>query len=128
VKEDYTREVLGVYSIPGESTSGWQGVLHDIKQRGVEKIGLMISDNLSGLDRVISLIYRNTEHQKCVIHFKRNLLNKVESKHKKEVTNDLKEVFNLDLTNDTTDESALTLLSKVAMDKEDGYMKYPIYV
>jgi transposase-like protein len=23
--------------------------------------------------------------------------------------------------------SALTLLSKVAMDKEDGYMKYPIY-
>lgn len=25
-------------------------------------------------------------------------------------------------------ESALTLLSKVAMDKEDGYMKYPIYV
>lgn len=52
----------------------------------------------------------------------------MESKHKKEVTNDLKEVFNLDLTNDTTDESALTLLSKVAMDKEDGYMKYPIYV
>ena len=24
-------------------------------------------------------------------------------------------------------ESALTLLSKVAIDKEDGYMKYPIY-
>ena len=24
-------------------------------------------------------------------------------------------------------ESALTLLSKVAMDKEEGYMKYPIY-
>ena len=24
-------------------------------------------------------------------------------------------------------ESALTLLSKVAMDKEDGYMRYPIY-
>ena len=24
-------------------------------------------------------------------------------------------------------ESALTLLSKVAMDKEDGYMSYPIY-
>ena len=24
-------------------------------------------------------------------------------------------------------ESALTLLSKVAMDKEDGYMKYPVY-
>jgi len=200
VKEDYTREVLGVYSIPSESASGWQEVLQDIKQRGVEKIGLMISDNLSGLDRVIPLIYRNTEHQKCVIHFKRNILNKVASKHKEEVANDLKEVFNLDLTNDTVDkafdrldifaekwrkkyrhignisynqmnellftytkyhpkirrmiyttnwierlnkefkrtfkirnsmpnyESALTLLSKVAMDKEDGYMKYPIYM
>ena len=25
-------------------------------------------------------------------------------------------------------ESALTLISKVAMDKEEGYMKYPIYI
>lgn len=199
VKEDYTREVLGIVNIPSESASGWQEVLMDIKQRGVEKIGLIISDNLTGLDKVIPLVYRNTAHQKCVVHLKRSILNKVASKHKEEVAEDLKDVFDLDLSNDTVDkafgrlvvfadrwrkkyrhignlaynennelyftytnyhpkirrmiyttnwierlnkefrrtfkirnsmpniESALTLLSKVAMDKEDGYMKYPIY-
>jgi len=199
VKEDYTREVIGIVNIPSESASGWQEVLLGIKQRGVEKIGLIISDNLTGLDKVIPLVYRNTAHQKCVVHLKRNILNKVASKHKEEVTQDLKNVFDLDLSNDTvskafdrldifTDkwrkkyrhignlsynemnelyftytnyhpkirrmiyttnwierlnkefrrtfkirnsmpnyQSALTLLSKVAMDKEDGYMKYPIY-
>lgn len=199
VKEDYTREVIGIVNMPSESASGWQEVLIGIKQRGVEKIGLIISDNLTGLDKVIPLIYRNTAHQKCVVHLKRNILNKVASKHKEQVAQDLKDVFDLDLKNDTVSqafdrldifagkwrkkyrhignlsdnemnelyftytkyhpkirrmiyttnwierlnkefrrtfkirnsmpnfESALTLLSKVAMDKEDGYMKYPIY-
>ena len=199
VKTDYTREVIAIESIPSESATGWKEVLLNIQQRGVEKIGLIISDNLTGLDTVIPLVYKNTEHQKCVVHLKRNILNKVASKHKEEVAIDLKEVFNLDSTNDTiitaferlinfsnkwkkkykhigaladnemnelyftylnyhpkirrmiyttnwierlnkefrrtfkirnsmpSATSALTLLSKVAMDKEDGYMKYPIY-
>ena len=199
VKTDYTREVIAIESIPSESATGWKEVLINIQQRGVTNIGLIISDNLTGLDAVIPLVYKNTEHQKCVVHLKRNILNKVASKHKEEVAIDLKGVFNLDSTNDTITEafdrltnfsnkwkkkykhignlatnemnelyftylnyhpkirrmiyttnwierlnkefrrtfkirnsmpnaaSALTLLSKVAMDKEDGYMKYPIY-
>jgi transposase-like protein len=101
VKEDYTREVIGIINIPSESASGWQEVLQNIKQRGVEKIGLIISDNLTGLDKIIPLVYRDTAHQKCVVHLKRNILNKVASKHKEEVAEDLKDVFDLDLTNET---------------------------
>lgn len=199
VKEDYTREVLGIVNIPSESATGWREVLESIKLRGVKKIGLIISDNLTGLDTVIPLVFKEVAHQKCVVHLKRNILNKVASKHKEEVANDLKEVFNLDLVNDTINnafdrldnfaekwrknykhignlsfnqmnelyftytnyhpkikrmiyttnwierlnkefrrtfkirnsmpnyESALTLLSKVAMDKEETYFKYPIY-
>ncbi len=199
VKTDYTREVMAIVNIPSESASGWKDVLMELNQRGVKRIGLIISDNLTALDTVVSLVYKNTEHQKCVVHLKRNILNKVASKHKEEVAADLKEVFNLDDHQDniinafkrlisfsnkwkkkykhigylgdnemnelyftylnyhpkirrmiyTTNwierlnkefrrtfkirnsmpsaESALTLLSKVAMDKEDGYMKYPIY-
>lgn len=199
VKTDYTREVIGIVNIPSESATGWKEVLQTIKKRGVKKIGLIISDNLTGLDTVVPLVYKNTEHQKCVVHLKRNILNKVASKHKEQVAEDLMEVFNLDIVKDSIDkafkrlddfsnkwrkqykhignlslnpsnelyftyinyhpkirrmiyttnwierlnkefrrtfkirnsmpnfESALTLLSKVAMDKEDGYMKYPIY-
>lgn len=199
VKEDFTREVIGIVNIPSESASGWKDVLNSIKQRGVKKIGLIISDNLTGLDTVVPLVFKNAAHQKCVVHLKRNILNKVASKHKEEIANDLKEVFNLDLAEDTVAnafirldafadkwrknykhignlsfnpmnelyftythyhpkirrmiyttnwierlnkefrrtfkirnsmpnyESALTLLSKVAMDKEETYFKYPIY-
>lgn len=200
VKEDYTREVLGIVNIPSESASGWKEVLQNIKQRGVKKIGLIISDNLTGLDTIIPLIYKNTKHQKCVVHLKRSILNKVSSKNKVEVAQDLKEVFNMDELNDSLEkakmrlsifalkwkskyrhigdldknemnelyftyllfnpkiwrmiyttnwierlnkefrrtfkirnsmpnyQAALTLISKVAMDKEEGYMKYPIYM
>jgi transposase-like protein len=199
VKTDYTREVMAIVSIPSESATGWKDVLRGLKQRGVQKIGVIISDNLTALDRVVPLVYQQTAHQKCVVHLKRSILNKVASKHKVEVAADLKVVFNLDLSEDTikqafnrltlfadkwnkkykhignladnemnelyftylnyhpkirrmiyttnwierlnkefrrtfkirnsmpSAESALTLLSKVAMDKEDGYMKYPIY-
>lgn len=199
LKEDYTREVIGIVNIPSESATGWKEVLESIKGRGVKNIGLIISDNLTGLDTVVPLVFKDATHQKCVVHLKRNILNKVASKHKEEVANDLKEVFNLDLAEDniakafarlgdfadkwrkvykhiegltanpmnelyftytlyhpkirrmiyTTNwierlnkefrrtfkirnsmpsyESALTLLSKVAMDKEETYFKYPIY-
>ena len=199
VKTDYTREVMAIVNIPSESATGWKETLKSLKLRGVEQIGLIISDNLTALDSVVPLVYQNTEHQKCVVHLKRSILNKVASKHKEELAADLKEVFDMDDHQDniidafkrltsfsnkwkkkykhigdlanyemnelyftylnyhpkirrmiyTTNwierlnkefrrtfkirnsmpspESALTLLSKVAMDKEDGYMKYPIY-
>jgi len=199
VKEDYTREVLGIVNIPSESAPGWKQVLQNIQQRGVQKIGLIVSDNLTGLDQIIPLVYKNTRHQKCVVHLKRSILNKVSSKDKIEVAEDLKEVFNLENSNDNIEkatgrlhvfsskwrktyrhignldknemnelyftyllyhpkiwrmiyttnwierlnkdfrrtfkirnsmpnyQSALTLISKVAMDKEDTYFKYPIY-
>lgn len=74
VKEDYTREVIGIINIPSESATGWKEVLQSIKTRGVQKIGLIISDNLTALDTVIPLVFRDVAHQKCVVHLKRNIL------------------------------------------------------
>nr|WP_159244706.1 IS256 family transposase [Tenacibaculum maritimum] len=100
VKEDYTREVIGIVNIPSESASGWKEVLTSIKRRGIQKIGLIIPDNLTGLDTIIPLVFKNAAHQKCVVHLKRNILSRVASKHKEQVAEDLKEVFNLDLSKD----------------------------
>lgn len=101
LKDDYTREVIGIVNIPSESATGWKEVLGSIKERGVKNIGVIISDNLTGLDGVIPLVFKNAAHQKCAVHLKRNILNKVASKHKEEVAHDLKEIFNLDLAEDS---------------------------
>lgn len=79
LRTDYTREVMAIVSIPSESASGWKEVLLTIQQTGVSKIGLIISDNLTGLDTVIPLVFKNTVHQKCVVHLKRNILNNLNS-------------------------------------------------
>ena len=73
LKEDFTREVLGIINIPQESASGWQEVLEDIKSRGVAQVGLFVFDDLTGLDTVIGKVYSSSMQQKCIIHFQRNL-------------------------------------------------------
>ena len=79
---------------------GWQLALENIKDRGVKSIGLIVSDNLTGLDKAIPKVY-NTPHQKCIVHFTRNVLVQVHHKHKQAVADDLKKVFDLNIYDDT---------------------------
>lgn len=102
LKEDYTREVIGLISIPTESATGWKLALEDIKQRGVKSIGLIVSDNLTGLDAAIPAVY-NTPHQKCILHFTRNVLAQVHTKHRQAVADDFKKVFDLNLYDDNVE-------------------------
>jgi transposase-like protein len=100
LKEDYTREVIGLLSIPTESALGWQQALEDIKERGVKSIGLIVSDNLTGLDNAIPKVFK-TQHQKCVVHFIRNVLAQVHPKHKEAFASDFKDIFNLNIIEDS---------------------------
>lgn len=57
LKEDYTKEVLGIINIPQESASGWQEVLESIKSRGVKKVGLFVFDGLTGLGAAVGKVF-----------------------------------------------------------------------
>lgn len=96
LKEDYTREVLGIVNIPQESATGWQEVLEDIKARGVKKVGLFVFDDLTGLDTVIGKVYSQSMQQKCVLHFQRNLNKHIRKSDRVAFGQELKEVFNPD--------------------------------
>jgi len=96
LKEDYTREVLGIINIPQESASGWQEVLESIKARGVKKVGLFVFDDLTGLDTVIGKVFSSSLQQKCIIHFQRNLSKHIRRTDRVTFCNEVKEVFNPD--------------------------------
>ena len=100
VREDCTREVIGLINFPTESATGWQQALMDIKARGVKSIGLIVSDNLTGLDEAVGKVFK-TPHQKCVVHLIRNVISQIHPKHKQAVADDFKEVFNLNLQEDS---------------------------
>lgn len=95
VRHDRTREVLAVVNMPGESAGGWKGVFDDLKRRGVFKIGLLVSDGLTGIEDALAAVYSGTAHQLCVVHLERNILNQVKAGDKQAVAQGLKEVFTM---------------------------------
>lgn len=94
VREDFKRELLILDINPTEGASNWTDFLLDLKdKRGVEQIDLLIADGLIGLETELAKVYPKADFQKCVVHKMRNILNKVKPKHKTEVAQDLKHLF-----------------------------------
>jgi len=109
LKEDHTREVLGIVNIPQESASGWQEVLENIRLRGVKKVGLFVFDDLTGLDTVIGKVFSDSMQQKCMLHFQRNLNKHIRKAHRADFSKELKEVFNPDDVFYTTEQGVHNL-------------------
>lgn len=117
VREDNRRELLVLELNPTESAQFWGELLKDLKNnRGVETIDLFVADGLQYLEDEIAKIYPQANFQKCVVHKMRNILNRTSPKDKKEVANDLKELF------DNFDKDAT--IEKVLKKKDDFLKKW----
>ena len=97
-----TREVLAIGNLPTESATGWNGFFAELKLRGVESVGLVVADGLSGLDEALAMHYPNSRLQRCVVHLMRNMMARVKPAHKQQLVHDLRDVF---MTGDTSDTS-----------------------
>ena len=93
VTEDGTREVLGIFNLPQESATGWSDIFDNLKERGVQRIGLMVADGIKGLDTVIGEKFPGTPLQRCVTHLKRNMFAKVRHGDKAALAADLRDIF-----------------------------------
>ena len=106
VREDNRRELLCLSQNPTESAEFWGELLRAIKGRGAQEIDLFVADGIKGLEDKFLEIYPNGEFQKCDVHKQRNVLKRIRPSDKKEVAQDLKEVFN-NFDKDATIEKAL---------------------
>ncbi len=106
LRNDMSRDILVIDHIPIESASGWEMVLQNLKERGVESTALIIADGLTGLENAVARVFPDAKFQKCVVHLKRNILNKVRAKHKKEISDDLRLVFDVENSNYSSDKAA----------------------
>ena len=105
LKPDYRREIIAIETMPTESSTGWQMVLESIKDRGVKTVGLVVSDNLSGLDQAVAKVFAKTPHQLCVVHLQRNLRALVREEDKKELSEDIRWILSPDDTNNSKDQA-----------------------
>ncbi len=120
VNKDGKKEVLGMYVSHSEGANFWLGVIHDLKQRGVEEILIVCIDNLKGFEEAIRTIYPNTEVQTCVVHQIRNSLKYVASKDQKAFMTELKPVYRAD--------NEVQALDELAKLKDKWGKKYPMVI
>ncbi len=84
VTEEGKYRILGFTVLGEESEENWNTFFNHLKDRGLMKIDLIISDKHKGLVASINKSFLNTEWQRCVFHFTKNFLKKVPPKMKTE--------------------------------------------
>ena len=53
VTEEGTREVIYIGNMPVESATGWGEIFDTLKDRGLQRVGLMVADGIKGLDTIV---------------------------------------------------------------------------
>ena len=81
IAADGSREVLGLDVGDSEDETFWRAFLLSLKQRGLAGVQLVISDQHSGLVAALKRSFQGSAHQRCRVHFARNLLAHVPKSH-----------------------------------------------
>jgi transposase-like protein len=113
---DGRKQVLTLISGQRESYEQWLDVLHDLKDRGVEWIGLAVADGIAGFWRAVSEAFPATRRQRCWVHMIRNVLDKLPRSKQIQAHQGLKRIYNA-----TTRAEAMTRIARFAQ----SYKAYP---
>jgi putative transposase len=87
------REVLGVDIGDSEDEVFWRGFLRSLKTRGLHGVRLVISDQHAGLVGALRRSFQGVAHQRCRVHFARNLLALVPKSHQDMVAAVFRTIF-----------------------------------
>jgi transposase-like protein len=80
------REVLAVEEGTKEDKASWQSFLSRLKERGIKNVKLFISDKCLGLVESLAEFYPEAGHQRCAVHFYRNVWSLVPAGKMREVS------------------------------------------
>src|SRR5215212_2521625 len=109
VRDDGMREILTVEVADTESEATYQELFRALKRRGLSGVELVVSDDHEGLKAAVSRHFQGASHQRCQVHYSRNLLGMVGVARRKELAADLRAIFAA-----TSTEQALKIASEVA--------------
>jgi len=86
------REVLGVWCADSENEDSWSAVFRDLKERGLNDVSYVVSDDHTGLTNAIHRHFQGVVWQRCQVHFIRNALSKVSKKDRGRILAHLREI------------------------------------
>jgi transposase-like protein len=87
------REVLGFSTGDHENQQAWEALLADLKDRGLEKVDLWITDGGKAMINAIESKFLNAKRQRCVRHKMENVLGYVPKEQQNQVYPELRAIF-----------------------------------
>jgi putative transposase len=93
LKTNGIKEVLGIWMSANESAAFWLSVLNELKDRGVKKMLIACTDNLTGFTQAIQTAFPDTVSKLCIVHQIRNSMKFVPWKDRRAFLADLKTVY-----------------------------------
>jgi putative transposase len=76
-----------------ESEATYHELFRSLKSRGLSGVELVVSDEHEGLKAAIARRFQGASHQRCQVHYTRNLLGMVGAAKRKELASDLRAIF-----------------------------------
>jgi putative transposase len=93
LRDDGFREILAVEVSDTESEATYQELFRSLKARGLSGVELVVSDEHQGLKAAVARHFQGVAHQRCQVHYARNLLGMVSHTKRKELAADLRGIF-----------------------------------
>ena len=89
VNKEGHREILNMTPMESEAVSTYTDFFDDLKERGLQKVDLIISDGHKGIKKAASESFIGSSWQLCSVHFKRNILKVVPRKDSKTILEEI---------------------------------------
>ena len=93
VREDGKRDIVGLQVAHAESEENWSNFFDHLLSRGFRSPKLIISDAHTGLKTAIQKKFIGSTWQRCSVHLRRNIIDKMPKKGAQEARDLLKNIF-----------------------------------
>ena len=87
------KDILGLWIGDTENKHSWMQIFDELKARGVQDIGFISMDGVSGLEEGAKAIFQEVVVQRCIVHLVRNSIKYVPNKDYKPFTAQLKKIY-----------------------------------
>lgn len=87
------REILAVEPMYEETEATYTALFNSLKERGLEKVWLVVSDDHRGLVQAVQKAFPGCSWQRCKVHFMRNILAHVPASEKEIFAAKLKQIW-----------------------------------
>jgi transposase-like protein len=108
------REVLAFTVGERENQAAWEDLFEQLKQRGVQSVGLWITDGHQAMRNALQLKFPGAQRQRCVKHKMDNVLGYIPESQRDQVLPELKAIF-YQANRQKADQAVAAFIEKYAM-------------